>query len=154
MVLSMAGFAVEDSLLKIAAVSLPPGQVLITFGVLGTMTFAALALMAGEAPLTRAMLGRPMILRSLSEVTGRLFYMLASALTPLSTASAILQATPLVVMVGAVLAFDEMIGPKASGRCRCWRSWRCWGLQDAIWRPARPRFRCPSGSWASWAFPC
>ena len=50
MVLSMAGFAVEDSLLKIAAVSLPPGQVLITFGILGTMTFAALALMAGEAP--------------------------------------------------------------------------------------------------------
>ena len=112
MVLSMAGFAVEDSLLKIAAVSLPPGQVLITFGVLGTMTFAALALMAGEAPLTRAMLGRPMILRSLSEVTGRLFYMLAIALTPLSTASAILQATPLVVMVGAAMLFGERIGPR------------------------------------------
>ena len=112
MVLSMAGFAVEDSLLKIAAVSLPPGQVLITFGVLGTMTFAALALMAGEAPLTRAMLGRPMILRSLSEVTGRLFYMLAIALTPLSTASAILQATPLVVMVGAAMLFGESIGPR------------------------------------------
>ena len=112
MVLSMAGFAVEDSLLKIAAVSLPPGQVLITFGILGTMTFAALALMAGEAPLTRAMLGRPMILRSLSEVTGRLFYMLAIALTPLSTASAILQATPLVVMVGAAVLFGESIGPR------------------------------------------
>lgn len=112
MVLSMAGFAVEDSLLKIAAVSLPPGQVLITFGVLGTMTFAVLALMAGEAPLTRAMLGRPMILRSLSEVTGRLFYMLAIALTPLSTASAILQATPLVVMVGAAVLFGESIGPR------------------------------------------
>ena len=112
MVLSMAGFAVEDSLLKIAAVSLPPSQVLITFGVLGTMTFAALALMAGEAPLTRAMLGRPMILRSLSEVTGRLFYMLAIALTPLSTASAILQATPLVVMVGAAVLFGESIGPR------------------------------------------
>ena len=112
MVLSMAGFAVEDSLLKIAAVSLPPGQVLITFGVLGTMTFAVLALMAGEAPLSRAMLGRPMILRSLSEVTGRLFYMLAIALTPLSTASAILQATPLVVMVGAAVLFGESIGPR------------------------------------------
>lgn len=112
MVLSMAGFAVEDSLLKIAAVSLPPGQVLITFGVLGTMTFAALAVLAGEAPLTRAMLGRPMILRSLSEVTGRLFYMLAIALTPLSTASAILQATPLVVMVGAAMLFGESIGPR------------------------------------------
>lgn len=112
MVLSMAGFAVEDSLLKLAAVSLPPGQVLITFGVLGTATFAALALLAGEAPLTRAMLGRAMVLRSLSEVTGRLFYMLAIALTPLSTASAILQATPLVVMVGAAMLFGESIGPR------------------------------------------
>lgn len=112
MVLSMAGFAVEDSLLKLAAVSLPPGQVLITFGVLGTATFAVLALLAGEAPLTRAMLGRAMVLRSLSEVTGRLFYMLAIALTPLSTASAILQATPLVVMVGAAMLFGESIGPR------------------------------------------
>jgi drug/metabolite transporter (DMT)-like permease len=112
MVLSMAGFAVEDSLLKLAAISLPPGQVLITFGVLGTATFAALALLAGEAPLTRAMLGRAIVLRSLSEVTGRLFYMLAIALTPLSTASAILQATPLVVMVGAAMLFGESIGPR------------------------------------------
>lgn len=112
MVLSMAGFAVEDSLLKQAAVSLPPGQVLITFGAFGTAAFAVLSLLAGEAPLTRAMLGRAMILRSLSEVTGRLFYMLAIALTPLSTASAILQATPLVVMVGAAVLFHERIGPR------------------------------------------
>ena len=112
MVLSMAGFAVEDSLLKLAAVSLPPGQVLITFGILGTATFAALSVLAGEPPVTRAMLGRAMVLRSLSEVTGRLFYMLAIALTPLSTASAILQATPLVVMVGAAMLFGESIGPR------------------------------------------
>ena len=112
MVLSMAGFAVEDSLLKVAAASLPPGQILITFGVLGTAAFALLSILAREAPLTRAMLSRPLVLRSLSEVTGRLFFMLAIALTPLSTASAILQATPLVVMVGAALLFGERIGPR------------------------------------------
>ena len=112
MVLSMAGFAVEDSLLKVAAASLPPGQILITFGVLGTAVFALLSILAREAPLTRAMLSRPLVLRSLSEVTGRLFFMLAIALTPLSTASAILQATPLVVMTGAALLFGERIGPR------------------------------------------
>lgn len=112
MVLSMAGFAVEDSLLKVAAASLPPGQILITFGVLGTAVFALLSILAHEAPLTRAMLTRPLVLRSLSEVTGRLFFMLAIALTPLSTASAILQATPLVVMTGAALLFGERIGPR------------------------------------------
>ena len=74
MVLSMAGFAIEDSLLKVAAASLPPGQILITFGVLGTAAFALLSILAHEAPLTRAMLTRPLVLRSLSEVTGRLFF--------------------------------------------------------------------------------
>lgn len=112
MVLSMAGFAVEDSLLKITAASLPPGQVLITFGILGTLVFAILSLLAHEPPLTRAMGTRPLILRSLSEVAGRLFFMLAIMLTPLSTASAILQATPLVVMVGAAMLFGERIGPR------------------------------------------
>ena len=36
--------------------------------------------------------------------------MLAIALTPLSTASAILQATPLVVIAGAALVFHERVG--------------------------------------------
>lgn len=112
MVLSMAGFAVEDSLLKIAAASLPPAQVLMIFGILGMAAFAGLAVVAGESPLTRAMLRPAMVLRSLSEVTGRLFFMLAIAMTPLSIASAILQATPLVVMVGAALLFRERIGPR------------------------------------------
>lgn len=112
MCLAMAGFAVEDALLKLAAGSLPVGQVLMTFGVFGVIAFSAWAMGAGEPPLSRAMLRPAMILRSLSEIVGRLFFMLAIALTPLSTASAILQATPLVVMVGAVLIFGERIGPR------------------------------------------
>ncbi|MGB3280165.1 MAG: DMT family transporter, partial [Pseudorhodobacter sp.] len=48
------------------------------------------------------------------EVMGRLFYTLAIALTPLSSASAILQATPLVVVAGAAAFFGEAVG---------WRRW-------------------------------
>ncbi|HEX9857749.1 MAG TPA: DMT family transporter, partial [Paracoccaceae bacterium] len=48
------------------------------------------------------------------EVLGRLFYTLAIAFTPLSSASAILQATPLVVVAGAALIFGETVG---------WRRW-------------------------------
>lgn len=112
MILAMAGFAVEDTLLKMAATTLPVGQVLISFGFVGIVVFALWAILAGESPLNPAMLGRAMALRSLCEVTGRLFFMLAIALTPLSTASAILQATPLVVMVGAIFIFGETIGPR------------------------------------------
>ena len=51
-----------------------------------------------------------MLIRSAFEVTGRLFYGLAITLTALSTTSAILQATPLVVVAGAALVFGERIG--------------------------------------------
>lgn len=112
MVLAMAAFAIEDTLLKQAATLLPVSQVLISFGLLGVIVFAVWAVLSDETPLRREMLRPAMILRSLSEITGRLFFMLAIALTPLSTASAILQATPLVVMVGAVFVFGETIGPR------------------------------------------
>lgn len=112
MCLAMAGFAVEDALLKLAAGSLPVGQVLMSFGLFGVIAFSVWAMLSGESPLSGAMLRPAMILRSFSEIVGRLFFMLAIALTPLSTASAILQATPLVVMVGAVLVFGERIGPR------------------------------------------
>lgn len=110
MVLAMASFAVEDALLKNAASSIPVGQVLLSFGLIGLCAFAGLAVAAGERPFIGAMLSRVMIVRSLFEIVGRLFFMLAIALTPLSTASAILQATPLVVIAGAALVFGEKVG--------------------------------------------
>ena len=52
-----------------------------------------------------------MLARCGFEVTGRLFYGLAITLTALSTTSAILQATPLVVVAGAALVFGERVTP-------------------------------------------
>lgn len=112
MVAAMALFAVEDALLKHVAGALPVGQVLCLFGLFGVTVYSALALRAGEPPVTRAMLGRVMVLRSVAEVTGRLFFMLALALTPVSTTSAILQAAPLIVIAGAALLFGERVGAR------------------------------------------
>jgi drug/metabolite transporter (DMT)-like permease len=109
MVASMAGFAVEDVFVKAAAQSLPLGQVLLTIGLLGMLMFAALAARQGEPVLPRALWSRPMLIRSGFEITGRLFYGLAITLTALSTTSAILQATPLVVVAGAALVFGERV---------------------------------------------
>ena len=114
MVAAMAGFSVEDALLKQAAVSLPLAQVMVLFGAGGAGLFAL------WAALTRARLIRPEILsasmriRALFEICGRLFYTLAIVLTPLSSATAILQATPIVVVAGAALVFGEPVG---------WRRW-------------------------------
>lgn len=110
MVTSMAGFAVEDMFIKSAARQVPVGQVLLVMGLVGVLWFAAQARRAAEPAFPKAFLSRTMILRSGFEVVGRLFYSLAVALTPLSVASAILQATPLVVVAGAALIFGEKVG--------------------------------------------
>lgn len=112
MILAMLAFTIEDAVMKQLSSALPVGQILIGFGLFGMVAYAGLALRAGESLLHPAMLRPAMGLRCLFEVTGRLFFMLALALTPLSTASAILQATPLVVMAGAALVFGERIRPR------------------------------------------
>ena len=53
--------------------------------------------------------------RSLFEIGGRVSYALAIAVMPITNASAILQATPLVVVLGAVIFLNEKVG------------WRRWG---------------------------
>jgi drug/metabolite transporter (DMT)-like permease len=110
MVGAMAGFAVEDMFLKAAAQLMPTGAVITLFGLGGMAIFAALTLARHQPLLPPAMRSRPMLIRSGFEITGRLFYALAITLTPLSVASAILQATPLVVVAGAAILFREVVG--------------------------------------------
>ena len=114
MVAAMAGFAVEDMFLKFAARSLPVGQILMIFGGGGMLAFAALTKLRLEQVFHPAIMTRPILIRAVFEVMGRLFYTLAIAFTALSSASAILQATPLVVVAGAALIFGENVG---------WRRW-------------------------------
>ena len=114
MVLAMAGFALEDMFLKSASQMLPVGQILVFFGLGGTILFMAMARARGQRLWHPAICTRPLVLRSISEVIGRFGYTMAIVLTPLSSASAILQATPLVVAVGAVVFFGERVG---------WRRW-------------------------------
>ena len=114
MVLSMAAFAVEDVFFKAATASLPVGLALVFMGVVGVFLFAGLSWRAGEPVWHPAILTRPLLVRTAFELAGRLGYGLALALTPLSSASAILQAAPLVVTLGAVFVFGERVG---------WRRW-------------------------------
>lgn len=119
MIAAMAAFAFEDMFIKAATGSLPVGQVLIIFGVGGTLIFMGLTYRRGERVLHPAILSPVLIIRAICEVVGRLCFTLAIALTPLSSASAILQATPLVVALGGVVFFRETVG---------WRRWLAIGL--------------------------
>ncbi|WP_339760313.1 DMT family transporter [uncultured Sulfitobacter sp.] len=114
MIASMAGFAVEDTFIKAASTTLPIAQILILFGLGGALLFAFIAVMNKEPLFTKDVVSRPMRIRVCFEIIGRLFYVLAISLIPLSAATVILQATPLVVVAGAALVFGEKVG---------WRRW-------------------------------
>lgn len=114
MVLAMAAFSLEDMFYKSATGDMPAGQALMIFGALGLAIFVSLTVARGQRPVTGAMLGPGLLLRSGIELLGRVFFALALAYSDLSSTSAILQATPLVVALGAVVFFGESVG---------WRRW-------------------------------
>jgi drug/metabolite transporter (DMT)-like permease len=110
MVASMAGFAVEDAGIKLLAPSLPLGAILVFEGLAGVIWFGLAARRRGLPALPRAALGRTLAVRSAFELAGRLFYALAVVFAPISLVSAILQATPLVVVPAAARLFGGRVG--------------------------------------------
>ena len=114
MILAMFGFAVEDMMVKVISVDMPTGQIIFLLGGGGAIVFGILCRIQEQPLFERKMLSRPILLRSLAELVGTLGYVTAITLTPISTASAILQATPLLVTLGAAVLFGEMVG---------WRRW-------------------------------
>lgn len=114
MVLAMLGFAIEDGLIKLLAGALPVGQIIGLLGVGGAIVFAILCRTRGEALWDAGFLSPSILLRNLAELVGTLGFVTAIALIPLSTASAILQAAPLLVTLGAAVFLGEQVG---------WRRW-------------------------------
>ena len=114
MVLSMLGFAVEDMFIKLVSDSLPIGQILFLLGVGGAFVFAIVVRLQGNRLFVAELRSIPIILRAFCELAGTMAFVSAIVLTPISSASAILQATPLVVTLGAALFLGEAVG---------WRRW-------------------------------
>lgn len=114
MVLAMLGFAIEDMLIKQMAGALPTGQILAMLGLGGGIIFAMACRMQGDSLLARDVMHPMVLLRNVGEVFGTVGYVSAVVLTPISSASAIFQATPLFVTLGAALFLQESVG---------WRRW-------------------------------
>jgi drug/metabolite transporter (DMT)-like permease len=112
MIASMAAFAIEDAFLKTVTKQLPVGQVLMMFGAAGLCVFALMARRAGASIFQAQVLTKNMLFRAVFEFFGRLFYVLAIALTPMSSATAILQSAPLFVVLGARICLREKVDAK------------------------------------------
>jgi drug/metabolite transporter (DMT)-like permease len=114
MVLAMFSFALLDTTIKILSQSMSVGQALalISIGILalllGWSVVQGIPLWQAEYRNSRV------ILRSLCEVVGTCLISLVLSLVPLTTVSAVIQATPLVVAMGAGLFLGQAIG---------WRRW-------------------------------
>jgi len=114
MVAAMAFFAIEDMYVKKLAGVISVGMLLTLLGIGGGTVFAVIAKAQGRRLLTRELLSRPVMLRNVGEMVGTLGFVFALALTPISSASAILQANPLAVTVLAALFLGAPVG---------WRRW-------------------------------
>lgn len=114
MIATMAGFSLEDYFIKVAADEVPIGQILVILGVFGTVANYAVARFAGRGLLSRELLAPTLLMRNVAEITAMATGVTALTLIPLSLASSVLQAAPLIVTVGAALFLGEHVG---------WRRW-------------------------------
>ena len=114
MVLAMAAFACEDALLKGLSGTIPTGQLLAVIGFAGMIVFALWIAIGPEGLRLRNLLRPPVMLRNLCEGICAITFVTALATGDLSIASAILQAQPLLMTLGAALFLGEQVG---------WRRW-------------------------------
>ncbi len=114
MTLAMLGFALADMFIKFASETLPVGQILAMFGLGGGLVFGIIAKAQGVRLISPVLLMPPVLIRNLSEMAATVGVVTAIALIPFSTFSAIIQANPLLVTLGAALFLGEPVG---------WRRW-------------------------------
>jgi drug/metabolite transporter (DMT)-like permease len=108
---SMAAFTINDTFMKAVTATLPLYQTIGLRGLIAVAGLAALALV------TRAFRFRPnrrdaglILLRSLADVAATVTFLTALLHMPLANLSAILQALPLLITLGAALVYGDRIG--------------------------------------------
>ncbi len=114
MLLAMAFFALGDVGIKLLAGLMPPGQIMGCLGLLGTLIFGIWTKARGTPLLPPALLHPAVAVRFIAEMIAGIGMVMALTLTPLSLVTALLQANPLLVAMGAALFFGETVG---------WRRW-------------------------------
>ncbi|MCM2503014.1 DMT family transporter [Aureimonas altamirensis] len=114
MIGSTALFVVNDTLTKIVMEDMSAAQVIAIRGVMVCLLLFAIAWHRKALPSLSVLRNPYLIVRTLADAGTTFLFMLALANMPIANASAIYQALPLVVTVGAALFLGEAVG---------WRRW-------------------------------
>ncbi|WP_170369264.1 DMT family transporter [Ruegeria arenilitoris] len=108
---SMAAFTVNDTLVKAAGQEVPLFQLVALRGLLATILVFALARHLGALHLQFGRHDRWLVaFRCVAELSATFFFLTALMHMPLANVTAVLQALPLTVTLGAALFFSEQIG--------------------------------------------
>lgn len=107
---SALGFTVNDTLVKLVTAELPTSEIIVLRGVMATALLAIAASIAGAWRSPRALARPAMMVRLVTSAGSTLFIVAALRHLPLSTTSAILQFTPLVVTSGAAIMLGMPVG--------------------------------------------
>lgn len=114
MVAAMMCFAIEDALFKTATGAgwVSPGMGTLLFGLIA-MAISAISARLQGCPLWHPAYLQPRLLaRTAAEVMGRLFFALSLFYNSLTVTTTVLQATPIIVTLGAVFLLGERVGPR------------------------------------------
>ncbi|HTO32501.1 MAG TPA: DMT family transporter [Pararhizobium sp.] len=114
MCLAMAGFTCNDALVKSVTGVMNSGQIMLVRGFFTSILVLLLARHFGAMRSFRLVLSPAVAMRIAAEVAASIAYISALGQLPLANASAILQALPLAVTLGAALFLSEPVG---------WRRW-------------------------------
>jgi drug/metabolite transporter (DMT)-like permease len=114
MVIAMVGFTVSDAFTKYLAETMNIAQVMFVRGVFATVMVGLLAWQRGALARLRSMLHPLVAVRVAGEAAATVAFFIALSHLPIANVSAVQQALPLAVTMGAALFFGEYVG---------WRRW-------------------------------
>ena len=109
MIAAMAGFAVNDLIIKGVGDALSLGQIVLFRGLFATVLVLLLCLRAGQLRSINH-LSPLVVIRALAEAVATYCFLTALFRIPIADVSAVMQALPLTVSMGAALFLGESIG--------------------------------------------
>ncbi len=108
MILAMASFTAGDTMTKLMAGEVPVGQIIFFRGIVATILTGLFAHKAlAQAALA---LQKGVVVRSLSDVAGTIFFITALMHIPIANLTAVMQAVPLLVIAFAAMFLGEKVG--------------------------------------------
>ena len=114
MIISMVAFALADTLVKVTSQDASSAQIMFFLIGGGLVLFGLIAKLQGHSLINKEAFAPILLLRYASEIIGMVGMVVALSKVPLATVGAITQATPLLVVIGAVLFLKEKVS---------WRRW-------------------------------